>query len=87
MSGLALVPTRPLASGCWEALYPGIKQLGCEVDHSAPSSTKAKNAWSYTTTPHMSLWCGGALLSIGNIFRAWYLVKHRYNFTFTSWDS
>jgi hypothetical protein len=41
-----------------------------EVDHSPPSSAEVKNAWSYTSTPQ-------------NVFMAWCLVKHRYNFNFT----
>jgi hypothetical protein len=28
-----------------------IKRLGCEADHSPPSSAKVKNAWSYNSTP------------------------------------
>jgi len=28
----------------------GLKQLGCEADHSPPSSAEVKNAWSYTST-------------------------------------
>jgi hypothetical protein len=33
-------------------------QTGCEADHQTPSSAKVKNAWSYTSTPPMSSWCG-----------------------------
>jgi hypothetical protein len=33
------------------ALSPGVKWLGPGVDHSPPSVTKVKNAWSYTSTP------------------------------------
>jgi hypothetical protein len=46
----------------------GVKQLGCETDHSPPSSTKVKNEWSYTSTPQY-------------VFMAWCLVKHM-DFTF-----
>jgi hypothetical protein len=35
--------------------------LGCEADHSPPSSAKAKNVWSCTSTPI-------------HIFMAWYLI-------------
>jgi len=37
---------------------PGVKGPGHEADHPPPSSTKVKNAWSYTSTSHMSSWCG-----------------------------
>jgi hypothetical protein len=30
----------------------GIKQLGYTADHSPPSTAKANNEWSYTSTPH-----------------------------------
>jgi len=38
--------------------------------HPPQSSAEIKNAWSYTSTPQY-------------IFIVWYLVKARYNFTFT----
>jgi hypothetical protein len=44
--------------------YAGIKWPGREADHSSPSSAEVKNAWSYTSTPHTSSWCG-ALSSTG----------------------
>jgi hypothetical protein len=47
----------------------GVKQLGCEVDHSHPSSAKVKNAWSYTSTPIYN-------------FIAWYLAKHKNNYQY-----
>jgi hypothetical protein len=34
-----------------------ILQLGCEADHSIPTSAKVKNTWIYTSDPHMSSWC------------------------------
>jgi hypothetical protein len=37
-------------NGCW-CLSPGVKQPQHEADHSPPSITKVKNAWSYTSTP------------------------------------
>jgi hypothetical protein len=37
------------------ALSPGLKWLGHEDDHSPPSSPEVKNAWSYTSTPPISL--------------------------------
>jgi hypothetical protein len=65
-------------------LYPGdigalslkVEWLGHKADHSP-----LKNAWSYTSTPPYVFW-HGAWLSTGNIM-AWYLVKHKDNFTFT----
>jgi hypothetical protein len=33
------------------ALSLGVKRSGREADHSPPSSTEVKNAWSYTSTP------------------------------------
>jgi hypothetical protein len=47
-----------------------VKRAGREADHSPPSSVEVENAWSYTSTPEY-------------VFVAWYLVKHRENFTFT----
>jgi hypothetical protein len=51
------------------ALSPGVKQPGREGDHSPPSIAKFKHAWRYTPPQY--------------IFMAWYLVKHRGNFTFS----
>jgi hypothetical protein len=48
---------------------PEVKRSGSEADHSPPSRAEAKNAWSYTSTPY--------------VFKAWCLVKHWDNFTFT----
>jgi hypothetical protein len=52
-------------------LSPGVKQQGCEADHSLPSSAKVKNAWRYTFTPPY-------------VFMVWDLVKHSNIFTFVS---
>jgi hypothetical protein len=52
----------------------GIKRPGREAEHSSPSSAEVKNSWSYTTTPQY-------------VFMAWFLVKHRDNFTFTSYKT
>jgi hypothetical protein len=49
----------PMGTG---ASYPGVKQLGCEADHSPPSSVEVENAWSYASTPHY-------------VFIAWFLFK------------
>jgi len=47
-------PTQPLI--LWVL---GVKQTGCEADHSPPSSTEVKNAWNYTSTPSyiFMVWC------------------------------
>jgi hypothetical protein len=48
----------------------GVKRVGREADHSPPSSSELKNAWSYIYTPQYA-------------FMTWCLVKkHRDNFTF-----
>jgi hypothetical protein len=36
----------------------GVKRLELEADHSLPSSAEAKNAWSYTSSPHTPSWRG-----------------------------
>jgi hypothetical protein len=50
--------------------FSGSKAARCEADHSPPSSAEVKNSWSYTSTPQY-------------VFVAWFLVKHRNNFTLT----
>jgi len=37
------------------ALSLGVKQLGHEANHSLPSISEVKNAWSYTSTPPLCL--------------------------------
>jgi hypothetical protein len=80
MSRLRLGPTQPPIQWIMEALSTGVKWPGCEADHSAPSSAKVKNAWSYTSTPpHIFM----ALHIVkGYLFMAWYLLKHRDNIIF-----
>jgi hypothetical protein len=68
-SRLVLVPTQPPIHWVLGALSLEVKWLGHEDDHSPQSHTKVKNAWSYTST-------------LPYFFMAWYLVKHRSNFTF-----
>jgi len=54
-----------LLSNGYQGLFPWvIKRSWREADHSPPSSSEVKNAWSCTSTPHY-------------VFMAWYLVKHR----------
>jgi hypothetical protein len=31
--------------------FPGIKQQGCEAEHSPPTSAEVKKTWTYTSTP------------------------------------
>jgi hypothetical protein len=70
-SRTALGPTQPPIQWVQGPLSLGVKQPGREADHSPPSSTEVKNAWSYTSTSQY-------------VFMAWCLVKHRDrdNFTF-----
>jgi hypothetical protein len=63
-SRLTLWPTQPPIQ--W---VPRLKLPELKAYHKSPSSTKVKNAWSYTSTPQY-------------VFMAWCLVKHRDNFTF-----
>jgi hypothetical protein len=35
--------------------FPGVKKLGCEANHSPPSSPEVKNVWSYTSNPPICL--------------------------------
>jgi hypothetical protein len=54
----ALGPTQPPVQWVPGVVYRGVKRSGREADHSPPSSVEVKNAWSYTTTPSASSWCG-----------------------------
>jgi hypothetical protein len=53
----ALGPTQPPIQWVTGAVSPGVKLPRCEADHSPPSSAEVKNAWSYTSNPHMSSQC------------------------------
>jgi len=46
-------------NGCQGLLCQGVKQLEHKGDHSPPSRTKVKNAWSYNSTPPyvFMAWC------------------------------
>jgi hypothetical protein len=59
---------RRVQTGCGvhTIYYPGApfleaKRTGREADHSHPSSSEVKNAWSYTSTPQyvFMAWCSG----------------------------
>jgi hypothetical protein len=45
-----------LSSGYQGLLPQEVKQLGHEADHSRPSNGD-DNAWNYTSTPQVMLWC------------------------------
>jgi hypothetical protein len=70
----ALGPTQPPIQWVLGSFSPGLKQLGCEADHSPISSAKVKNVWHYTSTPQY-------------VFMAWCLVKHRDSFNFTFYEN
>jgi hypothetical protein len=54
-SRTALGPTQPPIQWVLGALSLGVKRPRREADHSSPSSTEVKNAWSYTPTPPIRL--------------------------------
>jgi hypothetical protein len=63
---LSLCHLVQIHSGAHRASSPmetGHKAVGCDADHSPPSSAKVMNAWSYTSTPPY-------------VFTAWCIVKH-----------
>jgi hypothetical protein len=49
-SRMALVHTHSRIQWVTGTLSVGVKRPGREADHSPPSSTEVKNAWSYTST-------------------------------------
>jgi hypothetical protein len=49
-------------------IYPGVKWPGSEAYHSPPSNADVNN--------------GGAIPPLPHVFMAYYLLKHRNNFTF-----
>lgn len=52
-------------NGLW-GLFPEVKRLWYEADHSSPSKAESKNTWSITyTAPY--------------VFRQWCLIQHRKN--------
>jgi hypothetical protein len=58
-----LGPTQPPFLWVSGVLSTGLMQPGSEADHSPPSSSEIKNAWSYTFTPQYVI----TLLSTGTI--------------------
>jgi hypothetical protein len=69
---MALGPTQPLIQWITRGSSLGVKWLGCEADHSPPSSAKVKEYMElYLHSLNMPSWCGAQLKK-----------KHRDNFTF-----
>jgi len=75
-AGAGLFPSPPRPNQLWSPRncvsngYWGLfrsKTAGSHIDHSPQSSAEVKNAWSYTSTPH--------------VFMTWCFVKHRVKFT------
>jgi len=64
----ALVPIQTRVQRVPDNLSLGVKRSMRKSYLSPPSSTEAKNAWSYVSTPQY-------------VFMAWNLVKHNDNFT------
>jgi hypothetical protein len=52
MSGLALGPNQPPIQWVPGVISLGVKQLGCEADHSPPSSAEIKNGGAIPPLPH-----------------------------------
>jgi hypothetical protein len=74
MFRMALGSTQPPIQWVPGALSLGVKQLGREADNSPSSTVKAKNTWSYTSTPSMPQWRGAQLKN----------TKDNFTFTFIS---
>jgi hypothetical protein len=53
-SRAVLRPTQPTIQLVSGALSLGVKRSSSGADHSPSSSAEVKNAWSYTSTPHMT---------------------------------
>jgi hypothetical protein len=56
MSGQLWGPPGLLSNGYWEggAVSLGVKQQGCEADHTPAPSTKVKNSGAIPSLPHTS---------------------------------
>jgi hypothetical protein len=74
VSRMALGPTQPPIQGVPGVLSLGVKQLGCEADHSPAPGAKVKECVElYIHSPNTPSWCGAQLKK----------KQHRDNFTFT----
>jgi len=71
MSRTAVRPTQPPIPRVPGALSLEVKQPGCEVNHSPPSSAEVKNVWGYTSIPPIHL--HGMVLSLaqGQLYLFW----------------
>jgi hypothetical protein len=72
----ALGPTQPPVQ--WEpwTLFPGVKRLGREANHSLPSSAEVENGDIITAFPHTSSWHSASLSTGTTLYFAffWYPV-------------
>jgi len=65
---VALLGARPILHVSRIRVNAVVKLLGYDVDHSPSSSTEAKNAWSYgTTPPYSAISCRGAILRCSQV--------------------
>jgi hypothetical protein len=55
-SGRLWGPPSLLSNGYWGTLYPRVKGLECEADHSPPSSAKGKNGEAMHLLSYTSSW-------------------------------
>jgi len=83
MSRLAQGPTQPPIQWVPGALSVGVKQPGCEADHSPPCGVEVKNVWSYTSTPQYAfmVWCSEK--EQGHLYLHVYLYVEKYFLTMT----
>jgi len=76
-SRLDLGPTQPPIQWVLGALSLEVKWPGREADHSHPSSAEIRMYGAVPYLHHISC----AYVSSGYVFMAWYLVKHKVNFS------
>jgi len=70
-------PIQPPILWASGALYTDIKQLGCEADHTLPSSPEVKNEYSHMSTPPLPSWrAKGQLYFAGTIFLSGLSLVH-----------
>jgi hypothetical protein len=61
---MALGPTQPSIQWVPGSLASGVKQKGCEFNHSPPSGAEVKNELSYTSAPSIHLCVRTNLLAL-----------------------